>query len=35
VTIPAVLVWGAVSAPFCAFGDLKHHALGKEEIKLI
>lgn len=35
VTIPAVLAWGAVSAPFCILGDLKHHALGKQEIKLI
>lgn len=35
VTIPAVAVWGAVSAPFCALGDLKYHLLGKEEIKLI
>jgi hypothetical protein len=35
VTIPATLAWGAVSAPFCILGDLKHHALGKQEIKLI
>lgn len=35
VTIPAVLVWGAVSAPFCALGDLKYRIEGKAEIKLI
>ncbi len=35
VTIPAVLAWGAVSAPFCALGDLKYRLEGKEEIKLI
>jgi hypothetical protein len=35
VTIPATLAWGAVSAPFCILGDLKHHLLGKQEIKLI
>jgi hypothetical protein len=35
VAIPAVLAWGAVSAPFCALGDLKYHIEGREEIKLI
>ena len=35
VTIPATLAWGAISAPFCAIGDLKHLAEGKQQIKLI
>ena len=35
VTIPATLAWGAISAPFCAIGDLKHLAEGARQIKLI
>jgi hypothetical protein len=35
VAIPVALAWGAVAAPFCILGDLKHHLLGKQEIKLI
>lgn len=34
VTIPGTLVWGAISAPFCLLGDLKHHLMGSEEIAL-
>jgi len=35
VAIPATLAWGAVSAPFCAIGDLKYLLSGKDQIKLI
>lgn len=34
VTIPGTLAWGAVAAPFCLLGDLKHHLMGSEEIAL-
>lgn len=34
VTIPGTLAWGAVAAPFCLVGDLKHHLMGSEEVAL-
>jgi len=34
VTLPAILAWGAVSAPFCLLGDLRYHLAGQKEIKV-
>lgn len=35
VAVPAILAWGAVSAPFCALGELVNKLEGDQEIKLI
>ena len=34
VAIPGTLAWGAIAAPFCLIGDLRHHLLGNQEVSL-
>ena len=32
VVLPATVAWGAVAAPFCAIGDLRHKLAGNQDI---
>jgi hypothetical protein len=35
VAIPPTLAWGAIAAPFCAAGDIKHHFERAQEIRVL